>query len=361
MARGKQRYKCRACNRFFILDREPETRKGRVLAKKNDPLPSAARLMIELQSLARTLKRTPRTADIGRLSKGGKSHSLKTYYAVFGSFVTAVRRSGVKQHYRQQFDESEREFMLDQLRTLSRKLKRPILGKDVMAARKKKLVSPVNHYQLAFGSVPAAIAAAGVAPKVSFTRRELIEILRRLDRGMNRPVQNSDIAKAFREGKGPAMNSFIREFGSLRKARKVASVKDHYEKGGSRTRHWQKYTKPELIKQLRKLGRTLGRKPTDRDINRTSKLGECASSETFSRMFGDLRKAYLAAGFTEESKKHQRYTDKQIIVALRKLTKELGRFPTFHDLEVASLDGKCPSPGTITRRIGRLKEIRDQI
>jgi hypothetical protein len=317
--------------------------------------------MIDLQSLARTLKRTPRTADIDRLSKGGKSHSLKTYYAVFGSFVTAVRRSGLKQHYSQQFKETEREFMLDQLRTLSRKLKRPILGKDVMAARKKKLVSPVNHYQIAFGSVPAAIAAAGAAPKVSYTRRELIEILRRLDRSLDRPVQNSDIARAFREGKGPAMNSFIREFGSLRKARKAASVKGHYEKGGSKTRHWQKFTKPELIKQLQELGRKLGRKPTDRDINRASKMGECASAETFSRMFGGLPEAYRAAGFMEEAKRQRRYTDKEIIGAVKKLSRELDRFPTFHDLEAASLMGKCPSPGTVTRRIGRLRDIKDQI
>jgi len=317
---------------------------------------------MELRSLAQNdLKRTPTTTDITKLSKEGRSHALATYYAVFGSFVSAIRRAGLKQHYRQQFSEYERGFMLDQLRSLSQRLGRPIIGKDVVTARRKKLVSPVNHYQIAFGSVPAAIAAAGVAPKVSYTRAEMIEVLRKFDRKSERPVQGTDIATEFLQGNGPAVNSFIREFGTLRNARKAASVKNHYEKGESRTRHWQKYTKAELIDQLKSLRDKLGRKPTDRDLNRSSRIGECASSVTFSSMFGGLRKAYQAAGFTEQSKNHHRYTNKEIIIALRSLAKDLGHFPKFHDLEAASRAGRCPSPGTVVRRIGNLREIKDRI
>lgn len=133
LAKGKQRCKCRTCKRFFIVDREFDRNEPDRPQRKNG-LPTVGRLIVELQSLARnTLNRTPTTADINRLSKEGKSHSLNTYYEVFGSFVAAIRRSGLKQHYRQQFKESDRKFMLAELRSLSRRLKRPLLGKDVMA------------------------------------------------------------------------------------------------------------------------------------------------------------------------------------------------------------------------------------
>jgi transposase-like protein len=36
MAKGKQRYKCRACKRFFILDREPQTGKAKIRPTKED-------------------------------------------------------------------------------------------------------------------------------------------------------------------------------------------------------------------------------------------------------------------------------------------------------------------------------------
>lgn len=81
---------------------------------------------------------------------------------------------------------------------------------------------------------------------------------------------------------------------------------------------------------------------------------------TFASMFGSLSAAYIAAGFTELAKNQLRYTDKQIVAALRKLKRELGKCPGFHDLEAASAAGKYPSPGTVVRRLGNLTEIRSR-
>jgi hypothetical protein len=52
-----------------------------------------------------------------------------------------------------------------------------------------------------------------------------------------------------------------------------------------------------LIEQLKSLGKKLGRKPTDHDINRGCKGGLCAAATTFQRMFGSLNEAYREAGF----------------------------------------------------------------
>ena len=249
--------------------------------------------------------------------------------------------------------------MLAEIRNLSKVLKRPLLGKDVAAARKKGLVSPINHFQIAFGTIPKAIAAAGVAPKVSYTREEMIRILRDLDAKLPRPVQGPDIKRLLHEGKSPAKNAFIKEFGSLRKARLAASVKNSYKKANVRTIYWQKYTENELLEQLKELGKKLGRKPTDREINQASRKGKCAASTTFANKFGSLNQAYLKAGFTELSKNHNRYTNDQLVKALERLSKELGRFPGFHDIKRACREGRCPSNNAL-RRLGTLTSLRNK-
>lgn len=249
MAKGKRRFRCRACCRFFIdpSDRaerpakvastapdstpavrmiNPKSRKG--INRKERPSPS--HLILKLQSISQGLGRAPTTDEITQFAKRGRSYQLKDYYEAFGSYVAALKKGKIKLRYRQEFTEAERELLLEELRALSRKLKRPLLGKDVFAARKKKWVSPINHFQIAFDTVPQAIAAAGVSPKVSYTREEMIEILRKLDAKLDRPVQTSDIEALYRAGKGPAKNSFVREFGGVAKARKAARIKSHNPK-----------------------------------------------------------------------------------------------------------------------------------
>lgn len=356
----KRRFHCRGCGKFFVEN--PEFKDGSVARRRKSKreLPSRSHLILELSAIAQELGRAPTTLDWVELRKTERVHPLYIYYVVFGSFLKAVKRAKLKPRYLQEFDKTDRERMLEELRVLSRELKRPLFGEDVAAARKNKKVSPLNHYQLAFGTVPAAIAVAGVAPKVSYSREEMIGILRNLDAKLDRPVQSSDIDGLNHAGKGPAKNSFVREFGSLAKARKAAGSKNYHRKAKSRTVHWQKYTKEELIEQLKALAEKLGKTPTDRDINRASKSDECASAPTFSRMFGSLPEVYRAAGFVGIAKNCRRHTDEQIVAALKKLTQKLGRFPGYHDLEAASLAGKCPSPGTVVRRIGKLAEIRSQ-
>lgn len=371
--KGKKRFKCRDCGKFFRENPILPSGNWDPRKRKKYDLPTAGQLILELQSLAQgVLKKTPTTDEINQLSKQGLSHSLATYYAVFGSYVTAVRRARLKQHYLQQFDETDRARMRQELRSLSDRLKRPLIAIDVRKAAvpegqtRRRLpsgryndrpVSPVNHYQAAFGSIPRAIAAAGVAPN-TFTRREMIEILRKLDVKLDRPVQAADIDEYYLKGKGPSHRSFVREFGSIAGARRAAGVQERYRKAGGKTPYWQKYTQEELIAQLKALGEKLGRKPVLQDINRASKERECASHTVFKSMFGSLSAAYLAAGFTERKRSENRYTDREILDAIRKLTGELGRWPGYTDFLAASKAGKCPAPGTIARRLGRLSELR---
>jgi hypothetical protein len=316
-------------------------------------------LISELRRIARKLGRTPTTADIFILRKQDDVYPLYVYYAVFGSFLDAIKQARLKSRYKQEFDEADRERLLEELRALRRKLKRPLFDEDVDEARRRKEVSSPYNFVLAFGSVPRAIEAAGAAKKV-YSREELIKILRKLDDGLDRPVEKKDIQKLYDSGRGPSLKRILKEFGTLSKARRAAAIQKVYRKANESTTCWQKYTKEELIAQLQALGEKLGRKPTDRDINAACKLGECASHSTFSSMFGSLAAAYRAAGFLEVAKNQRRHTDEEIIAALKRLTKEHGRFPGYHDIRKASLDGKSPAPGTVVRRIGKLTDIRSR-
>lgn len=375
-SKGKQRFKCRGCGKFFIdpaervvrprkqtstaPDTSPEVRKVNPYSRKGinrKKRPSAGHLILKLRAIAQTMGKTPTTAEITQLAKQGRSYQLQDYYDVFGGYLAALKRGRLKPRYKQEFDEYDRERMLGELRRVMQKLKRPIFNADVVAARRRKEVSPPFHFARAFGSVPVAIEAAGAGKKI-YSREEIIKFLRKLDAKLDRPIQTLDIKKYFDAKSGPSFNAITKEFGTLSRARRVAGTQKVYLKARKRTTYWQKYTKEKLIAQLKALGKKLGRKPVYKDIMAESNKRTGASTSTFSVMFGNLAAAYRAAGYSEIAPTARSWTDEEIVAAIKKLTKELGRFPGFHDLEAASFAGKCPSPGTVVRRMGKLTELR---
>ncbi len=160
----KQRYYCRDCQRFFRENAVYRKRKESY-APKLDLLPNETRLIDELRQIAQMLGKTPTTNDIRCLSKEKKCHTLENYYAVFGSYVDAVKAAGLKQHYRQEFD---KEKLLSELRKLDKTLNEPMFARHIVEARRQGLVSPKNHFDKAFGSISKAIEAAGVTKKYLF-------------------------------------------------------------------------------------------------------------------------------------------------------------------------------------------------
>jgi hypothetical protein len=351
--KGKRRFKCRGCGKFFI---EGGSYKPPRKYKIGENTPSAEHLILELQTIAQRIGRTPTTLIITQLARKGEAFHTYHYYSVFGSFLTALRLARIRLIYMQEFDEADRLVMLNQLRTLSKRLKGPLFAEDVADARKRGEVSPLNHYFTAFGTIPTAIELAGVAPKREYTREELIEHLQKVDAKSDRPVTGADLDEFYDKGQGPSHRQYQRMFGGLAKARKAARVKNLYATAVKKDKYWTRYTVEEVITQLQTLGKRLGRKPTDRDINKVSGDFTFASAETVSRMFGGLPNAYRAAGF--KNVKPKDYTDAELIESLRSMTKELGRFPLYIEIEAMSLAGKSPSANTIIRRIGRLRDIK---
>lgn len=229
-AKGKRRFKCRDCGKFFIEGGSAKLG-TKYLRRNAADLPSKQHLLMELKAIAQELGRAPTTMDWVRLRHEDRVCPLGWFYEVFGSFLKAVKLAGLKPKYLQEFDAKQREKMLDELRKLSRELGRPLFGEDVFEARKKKKVSPINHYQLAFKTVPGAIAAAGVAPKMKYTDEEMIAILRELDVKLGRPVMETDIDELYRAGKAPAGHTLEKRFGGMNKARKAAGIRQYSQKG----------------------------------------------------------------------------------------------------------------------------------
>jgi transposase-like protein len=362
--KNRQRYYCRDCQRFFRENAIYRQRKESY-EPKLDILPNERRLIDELRQIAQTLGKTPTTNDITRLSKQKTSHPLQNYYAVFGSYVNAVKAAGLKQHYRQEFDKQK---LLSELHELDKILNEPMFARHIVEARKQGLVSPKNHFDSAFGSISKAIESAGVNEKYLFddfsylprkqgeylprakqySRDDLIWHLKKLELQIGRIPRRKDMDENYEKDFRPSLKAFLNEFGTLSKARKAAGISND---------QWQKFSKTELIEQLKTLGEKLGKKPTDRDIVRACNNGETASVKVFVNNFGDLIKAYEAAGFGVL--KPKQYSDCEIIKNLQKLRQKLGRRIGWNDLNRASIEGWCPSPNTVYRRIGNVDKVEE--
>lgn len=89
----------------------------------------------------------------------------------------------------------------------------------------------------------------------TYSRAEMLAILRGLDATLDRPIQGLDIQRQYEAGKGPSLKMFLKTFGTLSKARRAARTQTAYRKAQERTTFWQKYTKEELVTQLKALGR----------------------------------------------------------------------------------------------------------
>jgi len=177
LPRGKQRFYCKDCRRF---SRQNPTLRKSTEDKKSyqkyftGKLPSKGALALELQGLFQELNRVPTTTDVTHFAKKGRCHHIHWFYAVFGDFKTAIKTAGLRPRYKQEFDKEQ---LLTELRTLHKKLKRPLIQKDVVKASKEGKCSYVFHFQRAFGSVPNAIREAGAGKKKP-SKEDLIKELK---------------------------------------------------------------------------------------------------------------------------------------------------------------------------------------
>lgn len=335
-------------------------------------MPSRGHLALELQVLAQELGRPPTTNNVNEFSKRGRCSPLGVFYEVFGNFNSALRSARLGIRYNKVVDKAH---LLAELTALHEELRRPVMVRDVKAAYKDGRMTSPLYFQKTFGTISKAIEAAGAARREP-TIDEFIRHLRKLHAVLGRPPRQKDVTRAYREDNGLSLKSFLRAFGTLEKARRKAGIIISRARAAaasaaarrktgiiiSRARakgspgHWQKYTREELLIQLKGLGRKLGRKPTDRDINAASRARETACAMTFKLEFGTLIEAYKMAGFRVRNPRE--YTMAELIEQLRNLTRSIGKLPHWSDVERASKTGLCASPSTIYYRFGGIENAK---
>lgn len=118
----------------------------------------------------------------------------------------------------------------------------------------------------------------------------------------------------------------------------------------------KQYTDEQILSDLQKLARELGRTPSINDIKEASKLGKCVSSRTFYLRFGSYNVAVEAAGLvpnpTLKMFYSKKYTNEQLIAQLQRLQKFLNRTPTSKDVETYCAELKMASASTFEHQFG---------
>jgi len=189
----------------------------------------------QLRSLGEKLGRTPTFDDVQDASRRGECPDTTTIARHFGSFSAGLKGAGFDVGERRQ---KAREQLKDQLRQLTRELRRIPTAQDIVRAQ-GRCATPMTFVRN-FGSLVEARKAAGVAevleevgssgkpPRVAerFQRAALIAHLRSLALRLKKVPSREDIRKACRQYGMPGVKAYVREFGGIPAARKAAKLKD---------------------------------------------------------------------------------------------------------------------------------------
>lgn len=143
----------------------------------------------------------------------------------------------------------------------------------------------------------------------------------------------------------PSLSAYNRSFGNFSKALQAAGLVPNQFKNVS---------DEELLLQLKKLQEKLGRTPTQYDISKASKEGECCSDPVFRDRFGSLTKAFELIGV--KPTKFVGLTREELCDQLRELKVKLGRLPVVADIIRASAKDEMASMTLIWQNFGTFNQ-----
>lgn len=244
----------------------------REAAKSKQYAVSKLVLVHQLQSLSVQLKRTPTMNDIINAARQEKCASYHAFTKAFGTLQNALKVAKLPLNYNQDFSETA---LIAQLRDLSGAVGRPLTQRDVLKASRAGTCARLATFKRVFGSPGAAFQKPGVSPMERFERENLLSQYRALSKKLGRPATIQDLDEASDRGQCAGYHSFKTRLGGLEQTR--------LEAGFGRVPR-RKFTRQELIDQLKSLAKKLGRTPTAQDVREASIRSETAGLKTF-RMF----------------------------------------------------------------------------
>ena len=308
------------------------------MPKKNPPVLRSVAIH-QLRALAVELRKTPTVRDIEAAAKEKKCPPMSVIRQLFGGAEMALKAARLPPQRNQDFTEQE---LIDQLQDLARALGRPLTRKDVKQAGKAGTCARLVTFRRVFGNPSNAFRKAGVLKLGRFTREELIAQYRSLHKELGKLPTYEDIQRAAREGKCAGYKVFRSRCGTLEQLREAA---------GLASRERRRYTRQQLIDQLKKLAAKLGRTPFAKDLIQSSREHDCATIQTFTRYFGTYNKALTAAGMAPRPRNYSRG---QLIQMLQELARRLGHKPTVKEVNQAKRRGECASAPTYDNYFGNM-------
>ena len=378
-------YECEICGSEY------DSAKGRGIhrAKAHDEEEIKQVLIDELQRLADELGRTPGLRD---MTQHG-AHSSKTYQKKFGSWNAALQEAGFETNKEGNIAKSD---LSDELERLADGLGRTPTSRDMAEDGKYGVSTYVNK----FGSWNDAVQEVGLEPTRDrdVPREELIDEIQRLAEKFGGPPTVAEM----REHGEYSVSTCSNEFGTWNEALKTAGVGTNKEKdvpesdllaelhrlnekveGGLIASHMRvmgKFSvgtygrkfgswnnalkesglelsnrsdipKSELLAELQRLNKKLGRTPTVEDMGEVGRFG----SATYQTAFGSWNDAILEADLDVNVRSD--IPEEELLDEIQLLSDELDRTPERRDMDQ---HGQFDST-TCSRRFGSWNKALKQV
>ena len=325
-------------------------------------------LLAQLVALCKEIKKLPGATDLDKASKQGKCASSSIFKSRFGGVWRAREEAGLsKGKVIGKPKKFTAEMLIKELKGLAKKLGRTPTSDDVRDASLKDEGAALKTYYRIFGGHNQALAAAGLAPNKAstYSKGQLILLLRDLAKKLGRRPSQGDINRASQKGECAAAKTYINYFGSLKAAVRAAQIELPGYESLPRSAYVLKlreklpekiYTDAQMIELLQALAQKLGKQPTQEDVYAASQRRECPSVTTFRDRFGSFGKALSTAGFQPLAK--IRYSRDEMIGLLREMTVELGRLPTSRDIAEWCKRGRGPDVRQYQHEFGSVQGAR---
>ncbi len=185
--------------------------------------------------------------------------------------------------------------------------------------------------------------------RTGYTKEVLKKQLQDLARELGRTPRSKEIAAASKAGKNASRVMFAIYFGSLTKALDAAGLLVNRRHG---------VTREDLLEPLRNLAKELGRSPNTMDMREAGKARKVPSMYLYGKFFASFKDAMADAGLPYKLyAQRAAWTREKLKQLLVGLYRELGRVPTYQDVEKAYKPGQFPSHIVFRKQFGKPENL----
>ncbi len=280
-------------------------------------------LLADLRRVGGELSRPPTRAEYIRRG----NYAANTLSQRFGSWIKALDETGWRVNRSGSLISNEK--LIQDLRRVTEGLSRVPTNSEYTQRGKHSAKALIER----FGSWANAVARAGYSTKTSLpvSASEVVLEVLRVSKELERSPTRDEFELHSEMSRGPA----IRIFGSWNSALAAA---------GLPPARLSKLSRDELLDEMQRVGRVLGRTPKQLDF-RSDRIAKCDAGP-FNRVFGSFSAALVAAGFKPPTEKN--VSREKLLDELTRVAKILGHAPTLNDFE---RNGKYGT-ATYVRRFG---------